>query len=126
MLATPVLAAIILAITASVAFGSGWAVNGWRMDGKMHKLDTANTVLVAANDRCAADIQLVRAAMHDMTAAVAQREKNAADAQREAQPEAEIHTRRAKTIRAMAPVPLDMQCEAIKEEQLLYVQSRTP
>lgn len=121
---SPAIAAIGIAVLAAVAFGGGFALNGWRLDGQIARLTSNNAVLSAANDKCATDIQTARAAMAAMHAAAAAREAGAEWEMQKAQPEADEHIAKAKTIKTKAPVPPDAQCETIKREQILYVESR--
>jgi hypothetical protein len=121
---TPGITAIVIAVLAAVAFGGGFALADWRVSGQIARLNANNAILSAANLQCATDIQTARSAMAAIMAAAAAKEKRAEEAQRAAEPQAKQHTIRAKRYLALPPVPMNMQCEAIKQEQMLYVQGR--
>lgn len=121
---TPAITAIIIAVSAALAFSGGFALESWRKGAQIAKLESGNAVLTAANGRCATDIATARKALADVVTAAAARERRAIEAQRQAEPEAQQHTKKAKQFLVAAPVAADKQCEAIKREQILYVQSR--
>jgi hypothetical protein len=121
---SPAITAAIIAVLAVLAFVGGFAVSDWRAAGEIRRLNSDNAMLSASNNKCASDIQSVRAAMEALTAASAAREKNAATAMRNAGAVAAKHVRRAKDIRSLAPVAPKHQCEAIAREQAEYVRSR--
>ncbi len=81
-------------------------------------------MLSASNNKCASDIQSVRAAMDALTTASMTREKNAAVAMQHAGAVAAKHANRAKDIRSRPPVAPQYQCEAIMREQAAYIQTR--
>jgi hypothetical protein len=108
----------------AVGSGTGWTVNQWRNGEKIAKLDSNNSVLTAANDHCAADIESVRADVDALTQAAAERVKQAKAEVVKAQPVADRHTSRAIVIKA-APIRTDeTQCQAVEREQLEYLKSR--
>jgi hypothetical protein len=118
------IAAIVIAIFSVLAFCGGFIVGNWRSTSQLHQLSSLNTILSAANEKCTADIQSVRAAMAVMTTTIAAREKKAARAMQQATAAAATHTSRAKKIRSLPEVPAEHQYEVIAREQIEYVQSR--
>ena len=81
---SPAITAIIIAVLAAVAFTGGFAVSDWRSAAEIRRLNSDNAMLSASNNKCASDIQSVRAAMDALTTASMTREKNAAVAMRHA------------------------------------------
>lgn len=124
MITSPAIIAIILAVFVALAFGGGFAVSSWRDGAEIQRLNSSNAVLSAANDKCATDIQNVRAAMTALTDATTTLEKQAAKEMQKAEPKVAERTRVITKIKAMPKVAVDMQCEAIKNEQIEYVQAR--
>lgn len=124
MISSPAIIAIVLSIFVALAFGGGFAVSNWRSASEIQRLNSSNSVLSAANDKCATDIQSVRGAMDTLAAASAMRDKNAAVAMRRAESVAAKHTNRAKKIISLPPVALEYQCEVLAHEQIEYVKSR--
>jgi hypothetical protein len=59
-----------------------------------------------------------------MTAVSQERERQAQESMKEAQPQVEKRTAIITRIKALPAVPLDQQCEAIKQEQIEYVRER--
>ena len=121
---SPAITAIIVAVLAAVAFTGGFAVSDWRSAAEIQRLNSDNAMLSASNNKCASDIQTVRAAMDALTTASMTREKNAAVAMRHAGTAAAKHANRAKDIRSRPPVAPQYQCEAIRREQAAYIQTR--
>jgi hypothetical protein len=117
-------AAIIVAVFSALAFCGGFIVSNWRSASQTHQLTSRNTMLSAANEKCEADIESVRAAMSAMTASIASREKKAVNAMQQAAATAAMYTNRAKKIRSLPEVPSEHQYEVIAREQIEYVQSR--
>jgi hypothetical protein len=107
-----------------VGLGGGALVMHWKDSGKITRLESDNSILKTDNGRCVTDIATVRKAMDAMTAVAAERERQAVEAQQQAQPQVEQHRATITRIRALPPVPMDMQCEAIKQEQIEYVTAR--
>ncbi len=126
MISTPAITAIVIAVLVALAFSAGFALSDWRMASRIQQLNSNNAVLSAANDRCATDIQIVRAAMNSLTATAAAREKNAANAMRSATTAAAKHTGNAKKMQTLPPAAPEKQCEVVYVEQIKYVQSRHP
>lgn len=81
-------------------------------------------MLSASNNKCASDVQSVRAAMAALTTASMTREKNASAAMQQAGAVAAKHVSRAKDIRSRPSVAPQYQCEAIMREQAAYIQTR--
>ena len=121
---SPAITAIIVAVLAAVAFTGGFAVSDWRSAAEIQRLNSDNAMLSASNNKCASDIQSVRAAMDALTTASMTREKNAAMAMRHAGAAAAKHANRAKDIRSRPVVAPQYQCEAIMREQAAYIQTR--
>src|SRR5687768_5388900 len=121
---SPAIAAIAIAVMAALAFGGGFAVADWRSGAKVAVLTSNNAVLTAVNDKCATDIVAVREAIAAMKKAAAEREKAAAVSMVVATRSADKHTAKARRIRTYPPVSMDMQCEAVKREQVEYVRDR--
>ena len=121
---SPAITAIIIAVLAAVAFTGGFAVSNWRSTAEIQRLNSDNAMLSASNNKCASDIQSVRAAMAALTTASMTREKNAAAAMQQAGAVAAKHVSRAKDIRSRPPVAPQYQCEAIMREQAAYIQTR--
>ena len=124
MISSPAIIAIVLAVFVTLAFSGGFAVSNWRASGEMQRLNSSNAVLAAANDKCATDIQSVRKAMDVVTAAAEVREKAAKVSMVTATRTADVHTAKAKQIKALPLIQLDKQCEAIRLEQMEYVKER--
>jgi len=121
---SPAITAIIIAVLAAVAFTGGFAVSNWRSTAEIQRLNSDNAMLSASNNKCASDIQSVRAAMAALTTASMTREKNAAAAMQQAGAVAAKHVSRAKDIRSRPSVAPQYQCEAIMREQAAYIQTR--
>ncbi len=123
MLSTELLAAIISGV-AVLAFGGGFMVSDWRSDGEIEKLRADSTLLKSANSRCATDLKTVNSAVNAMIDAAAQRERQAAEAMEQVRPQVEQRRATITRIRNLPAVPEPGQCEAIKAEQIAYVQAR--
>ena len=121
---SPAITAIIIAVLAAVAFTGGFAVSNWRSTAEIQRLNSDNAMLSASNNKCASDVQSVRAAMVALTTASMTREKNAAAAMQQAGAVAAKHVSRAKDIRSRPSVAPQYQCEAIMREQAAYIQTR--
>ena len=121
---SPAITAIIIAVLAAVAFTGGFAVSNWRSTAEIQRLNSDNAMLSASNNKCAADVQSVRAAMAALTTASMTREKNAAAAMQQAGAVAAKHVSRAKDIRSRPSVAPQYQCKAIMREQAAYIQTR--
>jgi hypothetical protein len=123
--------AIVAAVIFSAGFGTGWGVKGWK-DGaevaravsEKEKVESRNAILQTANSNCATDIEGVRRGMKVITDAVAEREKAASDAMKNAQALAGKHVAQIAEIKALPVVRPDDQCSAIVQEQKEYVQNR--
>ncbi|MEO9231614.1 MAG: hypothetical protein ABI216_22050 [Devosia sp.] len=122
---------IVIAVTALIAFGIGWKVEGWRMSGKVAQaekvadgLKLENDVLRSANDKAATDIQSVRASVAGIEQAARDHKKAASEAIEQAN---EVVADRMITIARIRAKPLvasDQQCETIIDEQMEYVKTR--
>lgn len=121
---SPAIAAIAIAVLTAVAFGGGFLVSDWRSNAQIERLKGKNTILSSSNDRCVLDVANVRAAVIAMEGIAREREKQAEEAMKQAEPIVERHTAKIIRIRSLPSVKPDMQCEAIKAEQIAYVQSR--
>lgn len=121
---SPAIAIGIAVAIAVLSFWGGFAIADWRMSGEVERVKGQNNQLTDANGKCAADIQNVQAAMQAMTAVSQERERQAQESMRQAQPQVEQRTATITRIRALPSVPLDEQCEAIKQEQIAYVRER--
>ena len=121
---SPAITAIIIAVLAAVAFTGGFAVSNWRSTAEIQRLNSDNAMLSASNNKCASDVQSVRAAMAALTTASMTREKNASAAMQQAGAVAAKHVSRAKDIRSRPSVAPQYQCEAIMREQAAYIQTR--
>ncbi len=124
MLLKPAVMAAILAGVAVVAFVVGWAVENWRKSGAIEKLRGENALLVAAGGKCAIDVKNTRAAMEALADAANRRIQEAEEAMRQAEPAAQERSQTILRIKALPPVPIDKQCEAIQAEQAAYVAER--
>ena len=96
----------------------------WKASGTIAKLSSDNSILKTDNGRCVTDIASVRKAMDAMTAVSQERERQAVEAQQKAQPQVEQRRATITRIKALPAVPVDEQCEAIKQEQIDYVIAR--
>ncbi|HEX8874169.1 MAG TPA: hypothetical protein VF780_06035 [Nitrosospira sp.] len=124
MISTPTILAVVIAVSAGLAFTGGFAVSNWRSSAQIQRLNSDNAVLHAANDKCATDIQSVHSAMDALAAASAKQKKQAARAMQVAAADAARHKKRAKKLNALPPVKPEHQYEVIVREQAAYVQSR--
>lgn len=124
MLLSPALLAIILGITVALSFAGGFTVSNWHDSGKMAALSSSNAVLKVANDSCAEDISTAHAAYATLENVAAERTENVAREVKAVEPKAQVHVNRSKTILALPSVPINMQCEAIRLEQLEYLKTR--
>ena len=116
--------AIAVGAGAALAFGAGFAVSDWRWAAEIERLNSANTMISAANDRCATEVQAVRASMDALTTASARREKDATQAMRNATTEAGRHATEAKRTRSLPTVAAGQQFEVLAREQVEYVARR--
>ncbi len=124
MFSTPTILAVVIAVSAALAFTGGFAVSNWRSSGQIQRLNSDNAVLSATNDKCVVDIQSVHSAMDALEATSARQKKQAARAMRGAAADAAKHKNRAKKLSALSPVKSEHQYEVIAREQAEYVQSR--
>ena len=117
---------LIIAFIAVFVVGGivGGVITHWKDGAKIERLTSSNAVLEEANTRCATDIAEARKSIAAVTAAAAVREKAAEVSMVVASKTADVHTAKARQIKALPPVQLDMQCEAIRMEQIEYVGSR--
>jgi hypothetical protein len=123
--------ALIVALIFIAGFGGGWGVKGWK-DGaevahavsEKEKVESHNAILQTANANCATDIDGVRQGVKVITDAVAEREKAASEAMKNAQVLAGKHVVQIAAIKALPIVPEVGQCAAIIKEQKEYVQNR--
>lgn len=124
MLPSPGLIAAVLGTVALVSFGSGFALESWRTGAEIEKLKGTNAVLHTVNGKCEQDIQNAAGAMAAMKHAAQELERQAEKAVREAGPQVEKRTATITKIKSLPSVAQDQQCEAIKREQVEYVQKR--
>jgi ribosomal protein S8E len=121
---SPAILAVVIAIFTGLAFTGGFVVSDWRSGARIAKLNSDNSVLTAANDRCAADVRSVRADVAALTQAAAEKVKQAEAEVVKAQPKADKHTSRAIVIKS-APIRQDETlCQAVEREQIEYVTGR--
>lgn len=123
MLSPAVLAAILAAV-AFVSFGGGYMVERWHLSAQIEKVTGQNEVLKQANGKCADDIANAQTAMKQIVADTQERERQAADAMQKAAPQVEQRKAVITRIKSLPQVSPDQQCEAIKAEQIVYVQTR--
>src|SRR5688500_5662676 len=121
---TPTLAAIITIAIVVFSFSAGFTVESWRKGAEVTRLKSDNSVLTSANDNCVKDIASVKQAITAMTAVAAERARQAVEAMKQIQPEVQVHAARITRIKALPEVAINMQCEAIKQEQIEYVKER--
>lgn len=120
MVSTPVIAAIVAGML-FVSFGTGFAIENWRKGAEIERLKGQNELLQSAGGKCATDIKNVRAAMQAIAAEADERVHQAEEAMNKVEPQVKERTVTITKIKTLPPVPLDQQCEAIKEEQTEYV-----
>lgn len=121
LLIKPVVLAIVIAVASAVSFGVGWAVENWRKGAELEKLRGDNAILSSTNSRCEADIRNARAAVRAIQAEAEDRARIAEEAMRQTEPEVKQRTVTITKIKEMPVVALNMQCEAIEQEQAEYV-----
>lgn len=110
--------------SATVGFGGGWAVKGWKDGAEVARVESRDAVLTTANEQCGIDVEDVQKGVQQIAKHYEDKLQAANAEAIKATPEAKKHTDRAATIIA-APVPAEKnQCEVIIEEQEEYVQSR--
>jgi len=124
MIWSPAITAVLIGIVAAFSFGGGFALGDWRMASRVAHLSSDNALLSAANDRCATDIEKVRAAMDTLRATTIAREKNAAKAMPTASKAAVRHTKAARKIQSLPPAKPGHLCEKMAAEQMEYVRDR--
>ena len=121
LLISPALIAVIVAITSAVSFAGGRAVENWRKGAEVEKLRGYNKLLSTAGGKCEADVRNIRQAMQAIQAEAEDRAMIAEEAMRQAEPEVKQRTVTITKIKEMPVVALNMQCEAIEQEQAEYV-----
>lgn len=121
---SPAITAAIAIALFGIGLGGGALLMHWKASGTIEKLQGNNNQLTDANGRCAADIKSAQTAMQAMTAVSQERERQAQESMQQAQPQVERHIATITRIKAMPSVPIDMQCEAIRLEQIEYVKRR--
>jgi hypothetical protein len=121
---SPAITAIIIGVVAALAFGGGFAIADWRKSGELERARSESKLLTASNNKCAEDVHNVNTAVQEMLNTAIDRERKAAQAVKEAEPVIEKRKAAITRIRALPAVRLDMQCEAITQEQIIYVQAR--
>jgi outer membrane murein-binding lipoprotein Lpp len=121
---SPAITAIVIGIIATLAFGGGFALSDWRDSRKVERLESDKAILQASNEKCGEDVKQVKQAVQAMESVAAEKERQAAEAMQETVPEIKQHKARITKIKALPPVKPEMQCEAIKQEQIQYVQAR--
>lgn len=126
MFAGAAIQALIAAIIFFVGAGGGWAVKDWKDGAEIARLESREAVATQANAQCAQDIAGVRQGVQVITDAVAEREKAASAAMRDAETVVAKHKTVVAGIKALPPVPAEpeAQCKAIIEEQKAYVAAR--
>jgi hypothetical protein len=121
---TPAITIGIAIAIAVLSFGAGFTIEHWRNGAEIERLEGTNSKLTTANGQCASDIKSAKEAITAMTAVAVERERQAAEAMRQIQPEVQVHAARITKIKALPEVAVDRQCEAIKQEQIEYVKER--
>jgi hypothetical protein len=124
MFAGAALQAVIAAIIFVVGAGSGWAVKDWKDGAEIARLESDNSTLKTANDRCATDIEGVKSAVGVITQGVEEREKAASEAMKTAETLVAKHKAAVAAIKVLPAVPQAEQCQVIEQEQREYVQAR--
>lgn len=105
-------------------FGGGWMIKDWKDGAEIARLNSVNSIMSAANQRCETDIETVRSSVKRITDSATAREDAAAKAMSKAEIVARRHELKAKAIQAAPIVPEESMCDAIVREQTEYVQSR--
>ena len=121
---SPTILAVVIAIFAGLSFTGGFVVSDWRSAARIQKLSSEITVLTAANGKCATDIKNAETAMTVITEAAKERERQATKSMEQAQPQVEQRMAVIRRIKVLPTVAPDQQCEAIKQEQIVYVNGR--
>jgi len=124
MLLNPWILAGALGGVVLVSFGGGFAVENWRKGAEIEKLKGENSLLLSVGGKCQADVRQVREAMQALKDETARMKKEAEEAMRQAEPEVIERARTITKIKTLPTVKLDMQCEAVKHEQVEYVRRR--
>jgi hypothetical protein len=126
MFAGAALQAVIAAIIFAVGAGSGWAVKDWKDGAQIAHLESNNSTLKSANDRCVTDIEGVKSAVGVITQGVEDREKAASEAMKSAETLVAKHKAAVAAIKVLPHVPAEpeAQCKAIIQEQREYVAQR--
>ncbi|SCX77179.1 hypothetical protein [Nitrosospira sp. Nsp13] len=114
-----------------VGFGGGWGLKGWKdgaevtlVNSQKDAIKVRNDVLVSENAQCVIDIEGVRNGVAVVTDALAEREKAASAAMKQADVSVAKHKAAMAAIKALPPVPPEQQCAVIEQEQVEYVQKR--
>ena len=117
-------AAVIAAVAGASGFGTGWALNGWRLGADVARLEGQNTAYAGANARCGVNVAEVKAAVSEIVKQGEQRAAEAAKAIKKAETAAVVHLNRAAGIINRPPVPPEQQCDVVRAEQIEYVKGR--
>jgi hypothetical protein len=123
MITTEAIAAMLLGV-AVLAFAGGFAVADWRKSGELEKSRSESKLLTASNGKCKEDVQNVNAVVEAMILEAGDRERKAQEAMKQTEPVVEKRKATITRIRALPAVKPAMQCEAITQEQISYVQAR--
>lgn len=105
MFSGPAITAIIIGVVAAFFFGGGFAVSDWRSGEEIACLASNKVVLGAANDKCTADVQLVRQGLDEIKVAAEVRVKAAEAEMDNAKARATKHSRAASAITAAPVIP---------------------
>ena len=120
----PIVLAAVAVVIACVSFAGGFAVEHWRQSAEVEKLAGEKLLLVAAGDKCAADIENARSSMYSLAKELEERKQQAEDAMQRAEPGVQERIVTITKIKALPAVEAAEQCEAIRTEQIEYVQNR--
>jgi hypothetical protein len=117
-------AAVVAGVAGAAGLSTGWTLNGWRLAGRIERLEGRASALEAANQRCGVNVAEVKAAVGELVKAGELRAAAAAKALREAEKAALGHLARAGRILKAPPVPPEKQCDTVRDEQRGYVRQR--
>ena len=110
----PIILMIGAGIIALVSFAGGFAVEHWRQGAEVEKLAGEKLLLVAAGDKCAADIENARSSMYSLAKELEERKEQAEEAMRRAEPGVQERIVTITKIKALPQVEAESQCEAIR------------
>lgn len=121
ILVKPAILAVVVAISSAVAFAAGYLVSNWRDGAQIERLSGQNKMLETVSGKCETDVKNIRGAMQAIQAEAEERVRQAEEAMNKIDPQVKERTVTITKIKTLPPVPMDQQCEAIKEEQTEYV-----